>query len=130
MCTAHGSDALKDDVEVLLRKRPDDEARCRVLRGGCFGLCDFAPNIVIRRWASRGRLPDPSVDRLSLTGRSNETVYSRVDPDDLERLLRAHLDDDAPISSLTLIAREGAERPRSTVAERIWALRRRVRQAD
>lgn len=128
MCSAHGADALKERIVTELEGRPEDRGRCRVLRGGCYGLCELSANVVVRRWPSAARLPDPSVDRLSLTGKRNETVYCQVQPDELVRILSAHLDEDRPAEELTRAAREAASAPPSSVAERIRALRRRGRR--
>ena len=124
MCTAHGAERLKEQVLALLDGRDDGE-RVRVLRGGCFGLCEMSANVVVRRWASKGRLPDPSVDRLTVTGRANEVVYSRVQPEDVARVLSAHLDDDQPADELTLLAREAGVPPSSPTANNIRRLRRK-----
>lgn len=125
MCTAHGADALRDRAVATLEGLPDeDRARVRLLRGGCFGLCEMSANVVVRRWARKASLPDPSVDRLRVTGRVNEVVYSRVTPDEVERILLAHVRDDAPARELTLEAREEEVPPSSATARNLRRLRR------
>lgn len=132
MCTAHGADALRARALVVLDAlSPAEKARVRLLRGGCFGLCEMSANVVVRRWARRGSLPDPSVDRLRVTGRANEVVYARVLPDEIERLLHAHVLDDAPAEELTLEARQEQVPPTSATARNLRRLRegwRRRRQ--
>jgi len=130
MCTANGSDALAGQVSTLtstLAAGLAPAARCRVLRGGCYGLCEIGPNIVVRRHTDE--LPDPEVDRLSLTEADNETVYSTMATDDVEKVLRSHLEADRSVLELTRDAREHALPPQSPVAEKMRLLRekRRVR---
>src|SRR5688500_17955606 len=83
MCTANGSDV----VAARMRDHADLD-RCRVLRGGCFGLCEIGPNVVVRRHLQQ--LPDADADRCSLTQEPNETVYSGLTPGDAGLVLRAH----------------------------------------
>ena len=130
MCTALGADALKHRVLTLLDERPADAERCRVLRGGCYGLCELSANVVVRRHAAKGRRPDPEVDRLSLTEKKNETVYSRVEPRHIARILGAHLDEDGEAGELTRQAREAEVAPPSKLAERLRKLRRRRERGD
>lgn len=124
MCTAHGADALRERALITLEKlAPEDKERVRLLRGGCFGLCEMSANVVVRRWARKASLPDPSVDRLRVTGRVNEVIYSRVRPDELERILHSHLQEDAPADELTLEAREEEVPPTSATARNLRRLR-------
>jgi (2Fe-2S) ferredoxin len=123
MCTALGADALSEKANALVADGLSG-GRCRLLRGGCYGLCEMAPNVVVRRWTSEGRLPDVSVDRLQLTGRGNETVYSRVTAPGLGRLLASHLEDDAPVEELTLASKEDEVAPESKTAASLRRLRR------
>jgi (2Fe-2S) ferredoxin len=118
MCTAHGSDKLAVHARQLV-----DAERCRVLRGGCYGLCEIGPNVVVRRFEEREAQPDTAADRLTLTERGNETVYSRMTPADLAIVLRAHLEEDHAVDELTRQARESTLPAPSDVAARIRALR-------
>ncbi len=125
MCTSNGADDLRERANALLSELSGDErARLRVLRGGCFGLCEMGANVVVRRWSKKGRLPDPDVDRLRVTGRRNEVVYSRMQRDEIVRVIRGHLDDDQPVQELTLRAREEEVPAASATARNIRRLRR------
>jgi (2Fe-2S) ferredoxin len=125
MCTSHGADRVKAAISRALAEREDSE-RGRVLRGGCYGLCDFGPNVVARRYASEGRRPSAEADRLSLTRRKNETVYSAVSEDEVVQILSSHLDDDEPAAELTHAERE-KERPAENETDaRIRKLRRKT----
>lgn len=131
LCTAHRSDGLFEVLTEAAQELPqEDQERLRVLRGGCFGLCDMAANIVVRRWASPGRRPDPGVDRLTITARKNETVYSKMEPDTALVVLHTHLDDDEPAHELTLEARQDEIPPNSKTARNIRALRARWGEDD
>lgn len=95
-------------------------ARCRALRGGCYGLCEIGPNVVVRRHEES--FPDSNVDRLSLTEEPNETVYAGVTPAEFEAALSTHLDKDTATPALMREARE-AQLPPSPVAARLRTLR-------
>lgn len=125
LCTAHRSDALKEAAERLLEEHEGGD-RVRLSRGGCFGLCDLAPNVVVRRYASAARLPPEDQDRLSLTRRKNETAYSGLSPEEVAQLLRAHLDHDEGLAQLTATAREAERPPEGPVAARMRALREKL----
>lgn len=125
MCQGHGADALHRALQEYGDAHDGQSKRYRVLRGGCYGLCELCPNVVVRRWPSGADLPDPSVDRLNLTGAANETVYSQLDPDQLRAIAAAHLEQDQTLSTFSRAAREASSPPRSTVAERIRQLRLR-----
>ena len=124
MCKSFGAEDLSTSAADAVRVRGDGE-RCRILRGGCFGLCELAANVVVRRHATRDDLPSTDDDRLSLTHRDNETVYSQVTAASIAQILRSHLDDDSAERSQTQAAREESIGTRSTVAERMRALRER-----
>jgi (2Fe-2S) ferredoxin len=123
LCTAHGADAVDEALRARLQERPDDAERVRLLRGGCYGFCDMAANLVVRRWASPGRRPDPGVDRLQITAKANETIYSKSTPEGAVRALDGHLDDDAATEELTLRAKESEIPPNSKTARNIRKLR-------
>ena len=46
MCTSKGA----DEVTRLCALRLDGEEHARLHRGGCYGLCDLGPNVVVRRY--------------------------------------------------------------------------------
>lgn len=126
MCTANGSDELAArarDAAAL------SAGRCRVLRGGCYGLCELGPNVVVREH-DEGALPDESADRLSLTEAPGETVYCGVAPAQVARVLTAHLHGAGPIHELTRAAREAALPPASPTAARVRAVRKRRRRGS
>lgn len=125
MCTAHGAD------EVATRAR-DGAAllgdRCRVQRGGCYGLCELGPNVVVRERGPDAPT-DEEADRLSLTHSEGETVYCGVAPADVDRILHAHRHGEAPVEELTREAREASVPPGSSIAANLRRLRQRRRSA-
>jgi (2Fe-2S) ferredoxin len=124
MCKSFGAEELSQAATAAVVERGHSD-RCRVLRGGCFGVCELAANVVVRRHLHGDKLPSPEDDRLSLTHRDNETVYSQVTPESIVRILSAHLDEDRVDVTQTQTAREECIGTRSTVAERMRALRER-----
>ena len=63
------------------------------------------------------------MDRLTITARPNETVYSKVGPEAVLRVLASHLDDDAPVEALTLRAQQDQVPADSKTARNIRRLR-------
>ncbi|MCC7112253.1 MAG: (2Fe-2S) ferredoxin domain-containing protein [Deltaproteobacteria bacterium] len=124
MCTGGGADALaaraRDGAALAA-------GRCQVLRGGCYGLCELGPNLVVREGEAAAR-SDQDADRLVLTGDAGETVYCGLVPADVDRIIRAHAAGQGPVPELTREVREVAQPARSEVAARLRGLRRRRRQ--
>lgn len=124
MCTANGADAVLDATADALRARGDDErARVVLSRGGCYGICEIGPNMVVRRYPADRPLPSLDEDRLTLTGRDGEVVYCAITGTEASAIVASHLDDDAPVAALTRAEREAAIPPANDVAARIRALR-------
>ena len=123
MCTAYRSDGLVQIAKDAVTEHGADD-RVRVVRGGCFGVCELAANVVVRRWPEGTRRPSTDVDRLSLTEAENETVYSLMHPDDVDAVLESHLARDAVDETRTREARQDTLPPKTDVAARIRALRK------
>ena len=88
-CTGNGSDAL---VPVLASAiaRLGLGARCRLKRGGCYGLCQEGPNVIVRR--DTGAPVDPlSSEDYELSGADGEVHYDHLDAAKCERLVQEHL---------------------------------------
>jgi (2Fe-2S) ferredoxin len=120
MCTANGSDV------VAVAAAASAPACVTVLRGGCYGLCDLGPNVVVRRFVDDNRDPTQvDADRLSLTYTANEHVYCGVGAGDLDAIVSAHVVDDAPLVRLTRAVREREITPKSPVESRMRTLRER-----
>ena len=98
--------------------------------GGCYGLCELGPNVVVRRRPRGESVKAEFSDRLSLTGGPEETVYCGVRVDDVDGILAAHLEHDAPLTPLTRAVREREQAPRTLVEDRIRRLRAARAQAE
>lgn len=123
MCTGRGAD------ELATRARDGaalSGGRIRVLRGGCYGLCELGPNVVVRRHDADAAT-DITSDRLSLNNDEGETVYCGIEPAHVDGIMRTHLAGVAPIAALTRAAREAALVPDGTVAAGMRRLRQRRR---
>lgn len=98
-------------------------SRVTVRLGGCYGLCELGPNVVVRRRPATEAPTSVDDDRLSLAGGPHETVYCGVAVADVADVLASHLTDDAPLVRLTRAVREQELQPRTPIEERIRALR-------
>ncbi len=124
LCTSHGS----DDVSAAVVEASAGTDAVTVLRGGCYGLCEMGPNVVVRRFTADGE--DTSVDRLTLSHGENETVYCGVAPADARGIVNTHVVDDVPLHRLTRAVREKMLLPRTPIEERMRDLRlKRERKA-
>ncbi|MDP2340014.1 MAG: (2Fe-2S) ferredoxin domain-containing protein [Deltaproteobacteria bacterium] len=121
MCRANGA----DDVTHACAHELDGQERARLHRGGCYGLCDLGPNVIIRR--RKNAAVDVDADRLSLTEGDNEYVSCGVTPADVPELLSSFLVDDAPLLRLSRAVKESNLTPRSTIEARMRALRQQRR---
>lgn len=120
MCSSKGSHEVAEAVVDAARLHPE-AARCRVLRGGCYGLCDLGPNVIVRRFLDGEE--DISADRLTLTDAPNETVYCGVDVVAAPAIVTSHLDHDAPLTPLTRDVRTRELEATTPIEQRMRALR-------
>lgn len=118
LCRANGADLVTHACAHAL----DGQPRARLQRGGCYGLCDLGPNVIVRRQSLDGEV-DVEADRLSLTDNDNEFVSCGVGPADVSELLGSFLALDQPLLRLSRAVKESALAPRSTIEARMRALR-------
>jgi (2Fe-2S) ferredoxin len=123
VCASRGAADVAAAGSAALNEDPAASTRVRVLRGGCYGLCDLGPNVVVRRRRPRDPLALFDADRLSLQGGPDEHVCVAVAVDEAGPLLRAVVEHGAPPTSMLRATREPRLQPRSPVEERIRALR-------
>ena len=99
-CCDRGADGLFD----LLASGVGDAglgARVKVTRGGCWGLCNLGPNIVVRHGAAADAVEgnrfggDPS-----FAGKVGEYHYGAMDAERAARVLAEHLSRGTPASDL------------------------------
>jgi (2Fe-2S) ferredoxin len=133
VCSANGSDAVaaafgaamsssSSSSEARSLSSPALE-RVTLHSGGCYGLCELGPNVVVRRRRWGDQPSAEAADRLSLTEGPDETVYCVVDAADAPAIVRSHLEHDVPLAHLTRAVRECERAPRTPVEERIRRLR-------
>ena len=121
VCSANGSEGVADAFDTAVA----GTSRVRVLRGGCYGLCELGPNVVVRRFvdgdAAAGSTAD--VDRLTLSGADNEVVYCGVAVSDAAAVIAAHVVQDTPLLRLTRAVRQQELEPRTPIERRMRDLR-------
>lgn len=97
-CTGNGSDALVPAAEKAIAQK-GLAGRCRVKRGGCYGLCEQGANVIVRY--DSGKPDDPfGADDYDLTGEPGETHYCEMTPEKIVRVIEEHVGKDAPIPEL------------------------------
>jgi (2Fe-2S) ferredoxin len=73
---------------------------CEVYRGGCYGLCELGPNVVVREDAP-GRKRDPfSREDFQLMGWDGEVHYPGMTPEKIAEVIREHIAQDRPVEAL------------------------------
>jgi hypothetical protein len=129
VCASNGAAAVAAGLTDALASRcvgsTDVPANARVRRGGCYGLCDLGPNVVVRRRTGGGSTgaPDDDADRLSLRGGADEDVCIAVAPADLPALVDGVAAGGRPPAHLLRAAREATVPPRSPIEARLRTLR-------
>lgn len=88
-CTGNGSDALVPVAEQALAECGLRD-RCRLKRGGCYGLCHEGPNIIVR-WDTGAPVDPLSSEDYELTGAPGEVHYREMSPEKVQRMVREHL---------------------------------------
>jgi (2Fe-2S) ferredoxin len=128
VCSANGSAAVGDAFQQAVSSASSLSSSVRVLRGGCYGLCELGPNVVVRRFGGEGATGsaaagDTDADRLTLSGADNEVVYCGVAPGDAGDVVNAHVVADAPLIRLTRSVRQHELEPRTPIERRMRDLR-------
>ena len=111
LAVCKGSDCRRGGSEALYQRAKEAvegsalAQRCKVSRGGCYGLCHLGPNVVVRE--DTGRPKDPfSPEAYQLMGWEGEVHYGAMTLPKLERVLREHLGADQPVDELTAQAHQ------------------------
>jgi len=126
VCAANGAGALAAAVVDAVACLPTGGASSptvHVRRGGCYGLCDLGPNVVVRRRAAKVMVDD--ADRLDLRGGPDEDVAVAVAAADVNALVQGIVGAGRVPAPLLRATREGILAPRSPVEARLRALRAR-----
>jgi (2Fe-2S) ferredoxin len=95
-CSFNGARKVVEALRDALREQGLED-RCTLARGGCYGLCAFGPNVIVRH-------DDPSVPvnplapgDFMLLGVAGESHYSAVNPAQAARIVAEHIGQDQPV---------------------------------
>ncbi len=98
-CRTRGSDEVWAAARELAARMELSPERCWLYCGGCYGLCQLGPNVVIR--PARGGDQDPLWrGHYRLLREPGEHHYWRMDGRKLERVLAEHVRDGRPAADL------------------------------
>ena len=87
-CRFNGSDAVMEAAEAALREM-GLAGRCKLVRGGCYGLCHLGPNVVLRE---NPRPKDPlSREDFQLMGWEGEFYYPAMTVQKITRVVIEHV---------------------------------------
>ncbi len=89
-CRAGGAEAVYEAVRAEAVRLGLGRERCLIGRGGCYGLCELGPNVVLReRGEDDG---DPLwIGNYRLLRLAGEFHYWRMDPERVRRVLGEHV---------------------------------------
>ena len=121
VCTSNGAAVVAAGLTAALGERGDEASNARVRRGGCYGLCDLGPNVLVRRKAADAI--DDDADRLSLRGGADEDVCIAVSAADVVALADGVATNGRPPVAQLRATRESTLPPRSPIEARLRALR-------
>ena len=83
-CRARGAES----VFAALQEETAKGAPCQLNRGGCYGLCQFGPNVVVR--PDTGAKPDPfSQENYRLMNTPGEVHHAGMTPENARALVLA-----------------------------------------
>jgi (2Fe-2S) ferredoxin len=96
-CTFNGAnDVFKAAVQAVAEQGL--QGRCLVARGGCYGMCAFGPNVIVRVH-DPAEPPDPLSSRdFMLLGVEGEQHYSGMAPGQMTRLVAEQVGEDHPVA--------------------------------
>ncbi len=98
-CRSRGSDEVWAAARELAARMELSPERCWLYRGGCYGLCQLGPNVVIR--PARAGDQDPLWrGHYRLLSEPDEHHYWRMDGRKLERVLAEHVRHGRPAADL------------------------------
>jgi (2Fe-2S) ferredoxin len=97
-CRRNGSDRVFASARAELAARCL-QPRCEVFRGGCYGMCEHGPNVVVREDTGQPRDPFSRED-FQLMGSPGEVHYSGMTPEKMARVMEEHVGCDLPVEAL------------------------------
>jgi (2Fe-2S) ferredoxin len=95
-CSFNGARDVVDALREALRTQGLEE-RCHLARGGCYGLCAFGPNVIVRRDDPSAAANPLAPGDFMLLGIPGEYHYSAVMPAQAARLIAEHIGQDRPV---------------------------------
>ena len=99
-CCDRGADALHRLLELGVAEE-GIAAHVRVTRGGCWGLCNLGPNVVVRQDGAAEAIERNKFGAdAAFAGKVGEYHYGGVTPERARRVLREHLRDGQAASDL------------------------------
>lgn len=105
-CRDRGADRLVADLAACLREYELDD-RVRVVRGGCWGLCNLGANIVVRQDAAADAIEKNKFGGdATFAGKIGEYHYKSMTPESARRMCAEHLRDGRPSSDLLSTAED------------------------
>jgi len=97
-CKRNGADAVFKTFGDALRAG-ELTGRCELYRGGCYGLCEDGPNVVIREDTGKKKEPFSRED-FQLMGTAGEVYYPAMSPEKALQVVAEHVGRDAPVEAL------------------------------
>lgn len=99
-CSARGADRLFDEIRSRVSESGIEE-RVTVRRGGCWGLCNLGPNVVVRQGEAAAAVErDLFGHDGSFLGRVGEFHYGACTVESVGRIVSEHLVDGHPVEEL------------------------------
>ena len=95
-CSFAGARQVVDAVRDALREQGLED-RCKLARGGCYGLCAFGPNVIVRREDANAPVNPLAPGDFMLLGVEGESHYSAVTPAQAGRIVAEHIGQDRPV---------------------------------
>lgn len=98
-CCDRGADRLHDELAKGVIELGLEGVR--VVRGGCWGLCNLGPNIVVRHDAAGEAIEKNKFGGdATFAGKVGEYHYGSMSPERARRVLEEHLRDGRPAADL------------------------------
>jgi (2Fe-2S) ferredoxin len=99
-CCDRGAERLHEDLTKGVAAL-HLEATVRVTRGGCWGLCNLGPNVVVRHDAAAEAVEKNRFGGdATFAGKVGEYHYGAMTPERVARVLEEHLRDGRPAADL------------------------------
>lgn len=96
-CTLNGAnEVFRAAAEAV--KAQGLSGRCLVARGGCYGMCAFGPNVILRVHDPAAPSDPLSPGDFMLLGTAGEYHYSDMSAERMAELVAEHVGQDRPVA--------------------------------